>query len=532
MDRDSLDGSSSSSIYSRKASLRNLNTHHFQSLFQRVFDYVKETTLLESTLALLEWDERTGLPKCAEPNRADQVTFLSGLVHQRRTDSRLGEWLSELIHSDLMDQPNSPIAASIRGLKRDFDKNILLPEDLVKRTARAITEGQQVWATAKPDNDYSRFLPYLKTIVSLRREEAQLLKKSNRNPDGCLYDSLLDQYEEDAVTSQVAKVFAELKQRLVPLVQRLTGSDRGPKGDSIVGKFDLDKQRQFSTWVAEKIGFRFDRGRLDETDHPFCTTLGPHDHRILTRYFESSFSSGLYGTLHEAGHGMYEQGLAPEWFGLPAGSYASLGVHESQSRLWENMVGRSREFWVWCLPHAKKFFPQLQNVSLDKIYADLNQVQASLIRIEADEATYNLHILLRFELERELIDGDLQCVDLPAAWGDRYEEYLGVRPLNDSEGVMQDVHWSAGLIGYFPTYTLGNIFAAQLMQAARSALGDLDKMISEGEFSPLLGWLKQNIHNYGRCFKPTELVAKACGSPMSSEPLMQYLETKLLPLYT
>ena len=496
------------------------------SHFQLTYNYVHETSLLENTLALLEWDERTGLPPHAGQQRADQVTFLSGLVHQRKTSPQFGDWLNELSISELARDPSSPIGASIRGLKRDFDKNVKLPESLVKRIAHAVTVGQQVWSEAKPKNDFQSFLPCLTEIVKLRNEEATILADGK----ACKYDSLLDQYEEDALTDEVLKVFTELRENLVPLLKRLTQSTDGKHESSIAGVFEVAKQKQFSQWVAKQIGFEFQRGRLDETDHPFCTTLGPHDHRILTRYYENSLSSGLYGTLHEAGHGMYEQGLPTEWFGMPAGSAASLGVHESQSRLWENMVGRSREFWQWCMPHAREWFPALNQVSVDQIYADLNRVEASLIRIEADEATYNLHILLRFELERELIDGDLRCDDLPQAWGDRYESYLGIRPKNDSEGVMQDVHWAAGLIGYFPTYTLGNIFAAQLMLAAQRELGDVSGMIAEGNFRPLLGWLRTNIHQHGRCKKPTDLIAAATGETLSSKPLLQYLEAKLIPL--
>jgi carboxypeptidase Taq len=481
---------------------------------------------MESTLALLEWDERTGLPQQAGAYRADQVTLLAGLIHQRKTDANFGDWLRELSDSDLAKDPHSPIGASLRGLQKDFDKNILLPSSLVKQTAHAVAVGQQVWSESKPKNDYASFRPCLENILALRREEAAILGKDR----ACLYDALLDQYEEDALTSEVSQLFVTLRQQLVPLVQRLTHS-KGPDGKSLVGLFDVGQQKAFSHWVADKIGFSFDRGRLDETDHPFCTTLGPHDHRILTRYFEDSFSSGLFGTLHEAGHGIYEQGLAPEWFGLPAGYAASLGVHESQSRLWENMVGRSRAFWTWCLPHAQKHFPGLRNVALDTLYADLNRVEASLIRIEADEATYNLHILLRFELERDMIDGNLECADLPIAWSDRYEEYLGIRPPDERSGVMQDVHWSAGLIGYFPTYTLGNIFAAQLMLAANIALGDVDAMVSQGEFRPLLEWLREHVHRYGRCYSPATLIQNACGSPLSSVPLIEYLEAKLSPLY-
>ena len=505
-----------------------MQTSIAQKIFQQTYDYVRETALLDNVLALLEWDERTGLPSRAGEGRAQQVTFLSGLVHQRKTGAQFGDWLNELAQSELAEQPDSPVGASIRGMKRDFDRNIQLPESLVKRIAHAVTIGQQVWSEAKPNNDFAAFLPHLESIVQLRREEATILSKGA----SCRYDSLLDQYEEDAKTEAVATVFTDLKKRLVPLVQKLTQSKTGPDGKSLAGIFDVAKQKEFSRWVAEKIGFQFERGRLDETDHPFCTTLGPHDHRILTRYYEDSFGSGLYGTLHEAGHGMYEQGLPTEWFGLPAGSAASLGVHESQSRLWENMIGRSKAFWSWCLPHAKKWFPQLKTASVDSIYADLNRVEASLIRIEADEATYNLHILLRFELERELIDGHLQCEDLPTAWSDRYEAYLGIRPANDSEGVMQDVHWAAGLIGYFPTYTLGNIFAAQLMNAANDSLGDVPSMIEKGDFQPLLQWLRTSVHQYGRCLKPTALVAKATGFPLSSEPFIDYLSEKLTPLYS
>ena len=504
-----------------------MQTSQAQTVFQLIYNYVRETANLESTLALLEWDERTGLPAHAGEHRAEQVTFLSGLVHQRKTSAKFGDWLNELTQSELAMQPNSPVGASIRGMKRDFDKNIQLPESLVKRIAHAVTVGQQVWSEAKPKNDFATFLPHLDSIVQLRREEASILS----NGSSCRYDSLLDQYEEDAKTDEIEVVFADLRERLVPLVQELTQSQSGPDGKSIAGVFELSKQKEFSRWVAKQIGFEFGRGRLDETDHPFCTTLGPNDHRILTRYYDDSFSSGLYGTLHEAGHGIYEQGLPTEWFGLPAGCAASLGVHESQSRLWENMIGRSKEFWQWCLPHARTWFPQLNAVSADSIYADLNRVEASLIRIEADEATYNLHILLRFELERELIDGDLQCVDLPTAWSDRYESYLGIRPKNDSDGVMQDVHWAAGLIGYFPTYTLGNIFAAQLMNAACDDLGDLPSMIARGEFQPLLQWLRTKVHQHGRCLRPTELIANATRLPISSQPFIDYLTEKLTPLY-
>jgi carboxypeptidase Taq len=312
----------------------------------------------------------------------------------------------------------------------------------------------------------------------------------------------------------------------VPLIQAGAARQHGQPAFQDAD-FDIDAQRRFSQWVAEKIGFDFSRGRLDETEHPFCTTLGPHDHRILTRYHSNSFSSGLLGVLHEAGHGMYEQGLDAAWYGTPMAMAASLGVHESQSRLWENLVGLSHPFWKWCWPTAIERFPQLRDVSRERAVKDLNRVRRSLIRIESDEVTYNLHILIRFELEIELIDGRLAVRDLPDAWGDKYASYLGVRPANHAEGVLQDVHWPAGLIGYFPTYTLGNIYSAQLFEAADRELGGLESQIERGEFAPLLEWLRSRIHRFGRSLPPMELIERATGSPVTSTPLIRHLSRKV-----
>jgi len=284
--------------------------------------------------------------------------------------------------------------------------------------------------------------------------------------------------------------------------------------------------------VAEKIGFDFDRGRLDETSHPFCTTLGPNDCRILTRYDPHWIPSGLFGTLHEAGHGMYEQGLRADWFGLPPGAYVSLGIHESQSRLWENQVGRSRPFWQWLFGQTQQAFaPQLDDVSIDTFHFAVNAIKPSLIRVEADEATYNLHIIIRFDLERQLVEGTLSVDDLPDAWNSRYQSDLGVCPSSAAEGVLQDVHWSAGLFGYFPTYTLGNLAAAQLFDAAQKQIGDLDQMLMRGEFRPLLDWLRERIHYFGKCYSGAELVERATGSPLSADSLIAYLKSKLQPLY-
>ncbi len=498
-----------------------------EDIFAAVVANTRETALLESTRALLEWDERTGLPSRGGAYRAEQITHLSGLIHARKTDPRLGEQLSELSRSQLVAQPNSPTGATILRLHKDYQRNEKMPVDLVQAISRATVLGQQAWEKARAADRWLDFQPHMQHIFALRREEAEIL----RQPDGTLYDALLDQYEEGGRSAKLSKTFAELRDALIEIVAQLAGAPHAPSGASWQRPIAIEQQRTASHWIAEKIGYCFQRGRLDETSHPFCTTLGPDDCRILTRYQEDYFPSGFYGTLHEAGHGLYEQGLDSEWYALAPGSYASLGVHESQSRLWENFVGRSREFWQWCFPHLRRQLGGAwQELTAEQLYADANRIASSLIRVEADEVTYNLHILIRFEIEQELLVGDLQVADAPQAWNERYAQYLGLRPPTDRDGILQDVHWSAGLIGYFPTYTLGNLIAAQLMQAAAGQLGNLADLIARGEFAPLLDWLRANIHAHGFCYDPGTLIANACGQPRA-QALVDYLKNKLFPLY-
>jgi carboxypeptidase Taq len=408
-------------------------------------------------------------------------------------------------------------------MKREFDRCRRLPQELVEELSHATSIGQQVWVESKLSDDYQRFLPQLKRIVDLKHQEADCLA----DPGQSRYEVMLDSYEEGATVDQVQKVFGALRESLVPLIHE--GSERCARlGPSVVeGHFPIVPQQRFSKWVAERIGFDFQRGRLDQTEHPFCTTLGPHDHRILTRFSEDSFSSGLYGVLHEAGHGMYEQGLDPQWYGTPLGSAASLGVHESQSRLWENLVGLAEPFWRWAHGHLLEHFPsEFRDVSIERLVQDLNRVQPSLIRIEADEVTYNMHILIRFELEKQLMSEQLRVEDLPEAWREQYRDYLGISPMEDRTGVLQDVHWSAGLIGYFPTYTLGNIYAAQLYAVADRQLGGLASQIERGEFKPLLDWLVERVHRHGQTYLPMELIERATGEPVDSKYLVEHLATK------
>ncbi len=492
-----------------------------------VRSFVGDTAKLEGTVALLEWDDRTYLPSRAGGYRADQTTLLSGIIHRRRTDPHLGEMLQELTHSELTQDPHSAIGASVLKLWKDFQQHVRLPVELVEAITKATVLGQQAWEAARAADSWADFTPHMVKIFALRRQEAELLRD-----EGSLYDALLDQYEEGARSEQLTVVFAGLRDALVQLVTDLADSKMQPSGATWRRTVPIDLQRKASRWVAERIGYSFERGRLDETSHPFCTTLGPDDCRILTRFQLDYFPSGFYGTLHEAGHGLYEQGLPGEWYGLPAGAAASLGVHESQSRMWENFVGRSQAFWKWCLPELQSSLGGTwDDVSLEQVYRDANRVQPSLIRVEADEVTYNLHILIRFEIEQELISGDLQVADAPQAWNDRYFRYLGIRPATNATGILQDIHWSAGLIGYFPTYTLGNLYAAQLMEAIKRDLGDVDSAIREGDFEPLRNWLVKHVHQFGRCYHPGQLVQQACGKPLDATPLANYLRQKLEPVY-
>ena len=316
------------------------------------------------------------------------------------------------------------------------------------------------------------------------------------------------------------------------MVAEIQHSRRRPNTALLHRSFPVEVQERFGREAAAAIGFDFARGRLDVTAHPFCATLGPHDCRITTRYDPQFFNSAFFGILHEAGHGIYEQGLPAEHYGLPLGEAISLGIHESQSRLWENLVGRSRAFWTFFYPLAQQRFPAaLGNTACDEFYFAINDVRPSLVRVEADEVTYNLHILIRFELERALLDGDLQPSELPGAWNEKYRQYLGIAPPDDRTGVLQDVHWSAGLVGYFPTYALGNLYAAQFFAQAKADLGDLEDMLGRGEFRPLLDWLREKIHRHGQRWSAAELVQRVTGRPLTAKPLVEQLRAKMAPLY-
>lgn len=487
----------------------------------------RECSLLESIDALLGWDERTMLPEGGGAYRATQMKYLAGLIHEKRTSPQFADLLKSLADSDWSVESGSDDAATVKQWKRKVKRAQSQPRELVEELAEATVAGQQIWVQARKENSFETFRPALQRIVKLKQEQAAAIGFQEN-----AYDALLDEYEPEATTIEIGKVLNELKSQLVPLIQQLADAPRQPDTQHLHAHFPATQQESFAKLAAGKIGFDFDRGRLDVTAHPFCTELGPADCRITTRYDEDFFNTAFFGVLHEAGHGIYEQGLRSDRYGLPSGMYCSLGIHESQSRLWENLVGRSRGFWEYFLPTAKSSFPEpLSSVSVDDFYQSINAVRPSLIRVEADEATYNLHIVIRFELEQQLISGNLPVEDLPSAWNQAYAEALGVTVDEDRNGCLQDVHWSAGLFGYFPTYTLGNLYAAQLFEAAEAELGDLDAQFAQGVFAPLKGWLQSKIYDFGQNHPAGSLVRMATGAELSSTALMTYLRRKLLPIY-
>lgn len=487
----------------------------------------KELGVINSCAAVLGWDHQTYMPPKGGALRGEQMAFLASLSHSKFTDPKVGELLATVEGSDLVGDPESDAAANVRELRRAYDRATKIPPELVAELARVTTQAQQVWEQAKKKNDYPSFRPMLEQIVSLKRQEADAVGYKDHR-----YNALIEEYEPGTTVAELKTLFAELAAELSPLVKAIVASPKQPDKSVLEREFAVDRQKVFAEAAAVAFGFDFQAGRLDTTAHPFCSGFGPGDCRITTRYNPKFFNEAFFGVLHETGHAMYEQGLPAEHFGTPLGVACSFGIHESQSRLWENQVGRSRPFWDHFFPRLRQTFPTaLADVSPDAFYFAINDVRPSLIRVEADEATYNLHIALRFELELALLSGDLTPADLPGAWNDRFEALFGLKVPDDARGCLQDIHWSFGGIGYFPTYTLGNLYAAQLMDAAKRDIVALEDEIRCGEFGRLRDWLRERIHKHGQRFRAGELCRRATGEALSPKPFLSYLRGKFGGLY-
>ena len=493
-----------------------------------------EIQRINSAASVLSWDQETYMPAGGGEARAEQIAVLQGLAHQKLVSSDIQQLLSQWIDpaTGLAADPShetwdEPSRSLLREVWRDFSRAKKLPSDFVVKLSRECSLAQQVWTEAKERNNFVMFLPNLRTVLQLKREEAEYL-----GYHGSPYNALLDVYEPGATIAGLQPVFAALKARLVPLLKRITES-RVQIDDGILHyAYDQARQLEFGRLVLTAMGYDFERGRLDLSAHPFTTSFHPTDVRVTTRVHEHELQSCLFSCIHEGGHALYDQGLDQRYFGTPLGDSVSLGIHESQSRLWENCVGRSRSFWRFFYPILQQtFHDQLRGVDGEQFYAVINRVKPSLIRVEADELTYNLHIMLRFEIEQALVENKIRPEDLPEIWNHKMKEYLGIVPASEVEGVLQDVHWSFGAFGYFPTYTLGNLYSVQFFEQAKLEIPNLEDDIATGQLVVLRRWLEQKIHRWGRMFTPAHLAQRVTGSTVSPEPFLNYVEKKYGELY-
>ncbi|MBK1635642.1 carboxypeptidase M32 [Rhodovulum adriaticum] len=481
--------------------------------------YERETQALAQVMGRLSWDQETVMPKGAAHQRAEEMGALESVLHRRRTDPRVGEWL-EAVDETALDHA---ARAQLRHILRGYIRAMRLPETLSSQIARVTSRAQGIWAEARAADDVAHFLPTLAEVVRLKREEAAALAQG-----GDPYDALLDDYEPGATGAGIAAMFDRMRPRLVELRERILGSDRHPA--PLSGRFGAEGQMTVAREVASHFGYDWRHGRLDHSVHPFTSGSGT-DVRITTRVDEGDPLNCLYSTLHEVGHGAYEQGIDPAYLLSPLGEGVSMGVHESQSRIYENQLGRSRAFCGWLHARLAEVFGQSGAADADAFYAAVNRVHSGYIRTEADEVHYNLHIMLRFDLERELIAGRLEVADLEEAWNERFQSDFGVAVDKPSNGVLQDVHWSVGLFGYFPTYTLGNVYAGCLYTALCAAVPSLDDDLARGHAETATAWLRENVQRHGGLYEPAEVIQRACGFDPHEGPLLDYLEAKFGALY-
>jgi carboxypeptidase Taq len=489
------------------------------AVYQQLCERSREVYLLRSVAGVLSWDFETYIPSKAVPYRAEQLSYLEAKAHTLFTEPSVGAWLEAAEQAGF--DPESEEGANIREWRRSYDRATKIPVALVEEFEKTRTLAREAWVQARAESQFSVFEPHLEKIVDLTRQKADLWGYQE-SP----YDALIDDYEPGITAREIKPVLEELRVALVDLLGNI--GDHAVQEHFLDGHYPIDGQQAFSREVAVAFGYDFAAGRIDTTMHPFATTLGPFDQRITTRYNLKRFEVSLYGVMHETGHALYEQGLHTNRAGLPSGDAVSLGIHESQSRLWENHIGRTSQFWHLWHATACKYLPDVARYSPETLATAVQRVSPSFIRVEADEVTYDLHILLRFEIELALIEGRLKVTDLPEAWNTRFYELFGLIVPDDARGVLQDIHWSLGSLGYFPTYTLGNLNAAQLMAAAEKKVPGLSDQLAQGNYAPLLHWLRENVHQHGRRYLPAELMLKATGEPTQAHYRIEYLRNKYL----
>jgi len=486
----------------------------------KIFDLARAHGVMKSIGSVIGWEQETYLPPAGAAHRAAQLSWISARAHEMAVSN---EWRAALEEAEAADTGGDyKVTANLRELRRDFDRAARLPVELVARASEATSLAKHAWADARQRSDFATFAPHLRTLLDLACEKADLWGYQDEP-----YDALLENYERGTSTAAIAVLFDELKPDLRRIAAAAVGKSAAIHPSLPSGPYPIEVQQKFNARVASSLGFDFSKGRIDTTTHPFCATLGPADVRLTTRYDEADFTSSLFGVLHETGHGLYELGLPDADFGLPSGESVSLGIHESQSRLWENQVGRSDAFWEHWYPEACACFPQLAGLPLEKFLAYIRRAEFSPIRVEADEATYDLHILLRFDLERRMLRGELAVDDVPSAWNENCRDLFGLIPPDDRHGCLQDIHWSMGGLGYFATYSLGNLNAAQLFQAAIQE-PDVAAGCARADYAALLGWLRKHIHAHGATLDPADLMRQATGSKPAADAYLAHLTSRYL----
>lgn len=494
------------------------------SVKQQFIDYVKKMQNYNEALSVIYWDMRTGAPKKGLAQRAEVVGTLSAEAFALATSEELGRLLDE-ISKEQMDFVTKRLYEEV---KKSYDESKKIPAKEYKEYVILQSKAETVWEEAKEKADFQLFLPYLKQIIEYQKKFVHYWGIKN----GSAYNTLLDKYEPEMTTAILDRVFGQLRETIVPLVKAINESPNKPDTSMLFKHFPKEGQRAASLELLEQLGYDFEAGRLDETVHPFMIGLNSGDIRVTTKYDENDFRSAIFGTIHECGHALYEQNIDPKLNGLPLSTGTSMGIHESQSLFYENFIGRNQQFWKYNFKLLQKYSPeQFGDVEVKDFLQAINYVEPSFIRIEADELTYPLHIMIRYEIERELFDGDLQAEDLPKVWNDKYEAYLGIRPKNDAEGVLQDMHWSGGSFGYFPSYALGYMYAAQWKAAMDKDIPNFDELCEEGNLQPIREWLTEKVHQHGSLKKPFELLQEGTGEGLDAAYLANYLKDKYTKLY-
>jgi carboxypeptidase Taq len=492
------------------------------SSYDALLARLADVDALFAASGIMEWDQQTYMPPGGAEARAAHVGILSRMAHETFVADET-RTLIEKARGEV--EPGSDRAALVRVVQRDLDLRTKIPASLVEEKSRLSSIAHEEWVRARKASNFKGFQGTLERMFEIARQEAEYLGYTDH-----IYDALLDQYEEGATAADCRKMFEDIKQPIVTLVKDIVENGRTIDDHLLHGEWSVDRQKQFTERIVAKVGYDLHRGRQDTAPHPFCTGWSVGDIRITTRY-TNYIGSSIFGSLHEAGHAMYEQGSPAEWDRTPLAGGVSLGVHESQSRLWENIVGRSEAFWRYFLHELEALFPQIAAFSPHTFYRAVNKVQPSFIRVEADEVTYNLHIMVRFEIECDVLTGAMKVADMPEAWNEKYRQYLGITPQDDAEGCLQDVHWSMGSIGYFPTYSMGNLLSYQIWHTLQKDIPNTDELIGEGKFGPIHDWLKEKIYSQGRRYTPKELIQRVTGKPMGAEDYLQGLTAKYRHLY-